>query len=168
MDYAVVAQIINTHGINGEVKLMCLMDSPDLLLHYRQFFLETNHAYQPLDIKRSRIHKQMLLVEFETITHIDQADDLKGRYLYVPQEALPALPDGVYYLHQLKDLDVYTDEHEYLGRIDSIIETGARDVYSVMDSDGHEILIPNIDEVVLHVDLDKRRMMVHLLKGLRD
>ena len=166
MEKAVVAQIVNTHGVKGEVKVISLMDYPEQVQGYERFFLED--GTEELSVKRSRVHKQMLLVEFEEIGSMDEAEIYKGRYLSVLKSELPPLEEGSYYLHDLEGLSVFTDEEEYLGKLDSIIETGARNVFSVMDEERNEILLPNIEEVVLEVDLENRRMIVHLMPGLRD
>jgi 16S rRNA processing protein RimM len=63
-------------------------------------------------------------------------------------------------------LQVYEGE-ELLGYISEIIETGANDVFAVRLTRGGELLIPNIPEVVLAVELEEKRMLVHLLEGLR-
>jgi 16S rRNA processing protein RimM len=47
-----------------------------------------------------------------------------------------------------------------------VLQTGANDVYTVEMEDKREVLIPAIGECILDVDLDERKMQVHLLKGL--
>lgn len=166
MDKAVIAQIVNTHGVKGEVKVLSLMDSPDMVLNYTRFYLE--HENGELHVLRARLHKQMLLIEFKEIDSMDKAESFKGTYLTVPKSELPALANGSYYLHDLEGISVYTDEDEYLGKIDSILETGSRNVFSVMDENKKEILLPNTEDIVLNIDLESQRMVVHLIPGLRD
>ncbi|QRN86262.1 16S rRNA processing protein RimM [Clostridia bacterium] len=166
MDKAVIAQIVNTHGVKGEVKVLPLMDSPEMVLHYDRFYLENESG--ELHVLRARLHKQMLLIEFKEIDTMDKAESFKGKYLTIPKSELPALKKGSYYLHDLEGISVYTDEDEYLGKIDSILETGSRNVFSVLDEENKEILLPNIEDVVLNIDLESQRMVVHLMPGLRD
>jgi 16S rRNA processing protein RimM len=61
---------------------------------------------------------------------------------------------------------VFSDEGQNLGVITEWIETGANGVYIVRDEAGKEILLPDIDEVVLKIDLEQQQMTVHLLEGL--
>jgi len=56
---------------------------------------------------------------------------------------------------------------ENLGVLAAIMETGANEVYIIDQSDGQELLIPAIPEVILKIDLEQKRMDVHLLEGLR-
>jgi 16S rRNA processing protein RimM len=75
------------------------------------------------------------------------------------------LEEGEFYLYQAIGLAVYTDEGEHLGQIAEIIETGANDVYVVHGPRG-EVLLPDIEECVLEIDLDAKKMTVHLIDGL--
>ena len=76
------------------------------------------------------------------------------------------LPEGQYYHHQIIGLKVLTQQGELLGTIIEILETGANDVFVIRPSNGREILIPDTDEVILQIDLDKGQMIIHLLPGL--
>ena len=59
-----------------------------------------------------------------------------------------------------------TDQGQELGWVAEWIETGANGVYLVRDEEGNEVLLPDIDDVVLKIDLDNQQMIVHLLEGL--
>jgi 16S rRNA processing protein RimM len=50
--------------------------------------------------------------------------------------------------------------------VTEIISTGANDVYVVVGPDG-ELLLPAIESVILEIDLDADRMVVHMMEGLR-
>jgi 16S rRNA processing protein RimM len=90
---------------------------------------------------------------------------LRGQLLLIPEdEALP-LAEGEYFLYQLVGLAVYTDEGEHLGSLVEVLETKANNVFVVRGSRG-EVLLPDIDEVVLEIDFEAERMLVHLLPGL--
>ena len=87
--------------------------------------------------------------------------------LMVRVENLPPLPVGEYYIHELIGLSVVdVDNDAYLGEITEIIETGANDVFVVRSNQGSEILLPDIDEVILAIDIDRKEVRVHLLPGL--
>jgi 16S rRNA processing protein RimM len=83
-------------------------------------------------------------------------------------DLLPTLDEGEYYHHQLIGLRVILDEDgSELGTVAKIIETGgANDVFLVQSEDGDELLLPDIEPVVLNIDLDHREIRVNLLPGL--
>ena len=81
--------------------------------------------------------------------------------VFVKISELPPLPEGEYYHHQLIDLKVVDLTGKELGTITEILETGANDVYLVTDAEGHEMLLPAIQDVIIRVDLEKHEMQVN-------
>jgi 16S rRNA processing protein RimM len=92
---------------------------------------------------------------------------MRGVLLTVPEDDIAALPQGTYYHFQLIDMQVVSDEDELLGVIVEILDTSANDVYVVRGETAPDLLIPAIREVVLDVDVEVGRMLVHLVPGLR-
>jgi 16S rRNA processing protein RimM len=84
----------------------------------------------------------------------------------IPLDRAVPLENGEYYLYQVIGLGVETDKGEALGRVIDVIETGANDVFVVQGASG-ELLIPAIGDVVQHLDLEARRLVVRLIPGLR-
>jgi 16S rRNA processing protein RimM len=84
----------------------------------------------------------------------------------VRADELPALPEGELYQHQILGLRVVSDDGLNIGRLESILETGANDVLIVRQATGGEILLPVIDDVILDIDLDAGEIRVHLTPGL--
>ena len=80
---------------------------------------------------------------------------------------MAALPEGEFYLHQLLGLRVVRDEDNLpLGQVAEILETGANDVFLVRRETGADLLLPDIDPVILKIDLEQGEIRVHLLPGL--
>jgi 16S rRNA processing protein RimM len=76
------------------------------------------------------------------------------------------LPEGEHYHHELLGLQVFSDEGQLLGALTQIMVTRANDVYIVRSDTGSEILLPAIESVILEIDLEQGKMVVHLLPGL--
>jgi 16S rRNA processing protein RimM len=83
----------------------------------------------------------------------------------VPLEDAVPLEEGEYYHFQLEGMDVVTETGEWLGRVGEVLRGGAHDVYLVRGPRG-EILLPAVEDVILELDLEARKMTVHLLPGL--
>lgn len=73
-----------------------------------------------------------------------------------------------YFIADLIDLEVYDENGQYLGVLTNVIETGANDVYAVTLGDGREALFPAIKQCILDVDMESRKMKVHIMEGLLD
>lgn len=63
-------------------------------------------------------------------------------------------------------LAVVSDQGVELGTLKDVLETGANDVYVVAMKDGKELMLPAIGDCILNVDLEQRRMEVHVRRGL--
>ncbi|MBP6068643.1 MAG: 16S rRNA processing protein RimM [Anaerolineaceae bacterium] len=159
-----IGRLQRVHGVDGEIAMRVLTDFPQRIRHGKQVFVGEDH--QQMIIESVRPKAELLLLTFKGITTREAAQELTNLEVFVEARNLPKLPEGKYYHHQILGLQVYEGE-ELLGYISEIIETGANDVFAVRLTRGGELLIPNIPEVVLAVELEEKRMLVHLLEGLR-
>ena len=165
--YISIGQIINTHGIRGELKVKVFSDSvhrfEGLDKVYASADIEGGERLE-LDITGLRYHKDMALMKLGQIHDMSQAEKLKNYYLQVPESELPPLPEGRYYIYQLEGLLVWEGDVCY-GELTEVMQPGSNDVYVVSDGN-REILIPALKSVIKSVDLDKGRMEVELPAGL--
>lgn len=161
VDLIEVGQIVNTHGIRGEVKINPWTDDMEELLELDVFYLSGG---KELHVTDSRIHKNCLIVRFREISDMNEAERYKGTTVYT--EKVP-LPEGRYYIADLIGMEVF-EEGKLLGKIQDVFQTGANDVYDIKTTDGKSILIPVIPDVVLEVNVEEKRMDVKLPAGLLD
>ena len=63
-------------------------------------------------------------------------------------------------------LDVFTDDNEYLGKLEDIYNTGSNDIYVVKNELGKQVLLPAIEDVIKNIDMDNKKVIVHLIPGL--
>ena len=105
-------------------------------------------------------HKGRLVMQFEKISSIEDAETLRGAELRVPIDALPDLPQGSYYHHELKGLEVRDESGASMGRVTEIWETGATPVLVIHDSRQRETLLPLVDAFILEVDVRNGFMCV--------
>lgn len=159
--FIVVGQVIAPWGVRGEMKVEVMTDFPDRFSPQEEVHIDG----RPMTIERSRWHKGRVILKLANIDSVEAAQELRGRFLELPQSKLRPLPEDQYYRFQLIGLDVLTTEGELLGQIAQILPTGSNDVY-VVPTKGGELLIPAIDEVVKSVDLEKGCMVIEIIDGL--
>ena len=161
-----IGKIVGIHGIKGTSKLRSYAESlsvfsPGNSILFRDLLgRETSY-----EINWVKPHTGIPLISFKGITNRDQAKALIGGELFIPQSELPELDEDTYYWVDLIGIEVYTTTEEFLGRIESILETGSNDVYVVKKHET-EVLIPALESVVLEIDLAHNRMQVDLPEGL--
>ena len=159
-----IGQIVNTHGLRGDLKVMPWCDDPEVFHELAYVLIDG----QEFEIQKSSIHKNMVLLKLEGIDHINDAEGYRNKVLTVPREELGELPEGTYYICDLLGCEVETVEGRFLGKICDIIKTGSNDVYVVEDESRKQVLIPVIDEVICSVDIEAKRIVIKPLKGLID
>jgi len=161
-----IGKIVGIHGIKGTNKLRSYAESLSVFLPGRSILVRDLRGREAsYEIHWVKPHTGTPLVSFKGITDCDQAKTLIGAELFIPQSELPELDEDTYYWYDLIGIEVVTMTGEFLGRIESIIETGSNDVY-VVKSNEKEVLIPALESVVLDIDLEHKRMQVDLPEGL--
>jgi 16S rRNA processing protein RimM len=126
---------------------------------------ESSGQVKNREINWVRPHTGTALISFKGINDRSQAEALIGSELIIQKEELPDLEEDTHYWIDLIGIEVYTSEDKYLGRIESIIETGSNDVYVVKDKK-KEVLIPALASAVVDIDIKHKRMQVELPEGL--
>ena len=138
--YLEIGQIVNTRGLKGEVKV---------------------NSYSEVSYTKNQV-----ILKLKNVDTIEEAEKLRNSTILVDRESLDELPEDVYYIADLIGLDVYTDENEYLGKVDDIFNTKSNDVYVVKDDLGKSKLLPGIPEVIKEISLEDGKIIVHLIEGL--
>jgi 16S rRNA processing protein RimM len=164
-EYLAVGKLRRPHGVRGEMLMSVWTDFPERLQPGTLIYVGKDH--KPVQIKSMREHKQDALIAFDEFNDREEIGQFRNQVVYVRTADIPALPDDGIYLHQLLGLQVVRDEDgTLLGMVAEIIETGANDVFLVRREGKRDILIPDIDPVVLKVDLENGEIRVNLIPGL--
>ena len=164
-DYFVIGDVVNTQGIKGEVRVIPCTDDESRFELLDSVFLEQRGKMTEYYIENVRYHKQFVLLKFEGVDDMTAAEKLKGATVKIPPEDALPLEEGEYYIRDLYDMNVVTDEGEDLGIIKDILFTGANDVYVVKPEKGKDILIPAIKECILDVDVENKKDDCKAFKG---
>jgi len=166
--YLAVGRVLRPHGLRGELRVEILTDYPERLEQHAYFYLASPNspeAVRRYPVDKLRRHKEVLLLKLGGCDDRNGADKLRGMLVQIPIEEAVPLEEGEYYHFQLIGMQVETESGELLGRIVEVLETGANDVYVVRGPWG-EVLLPAVEDVVLELDLEAKRMVVHLLPGM--
>ena len=166
-----VGSITQTHGIRGEVKVFPLTDDISRFKNMKNLLLDGGkEGYISLEVENVRPQKNLVILKFKGIDNINDIEKYKGHGLFVTKENRVKLKKDEYFIADLIGCEVYTDENpdDKFGTISDVMETGANDVYEIELEAGGTVLLPAIKECILGVDVDARRVDIHLMKGLMD
>lgn len=161
-----VGVISSTHGVRGEVKVFPTTDDVKRFKKLKKVILDTGKEQLPLEIEGVKFFKQFVILKFRVIDNINDIEKYKGKRLLVDREHAVKLKKDEYFIADMIGMDVFTEDGELFGALKDVMETGANDVYIIEMSDGKEVLVPAIKQCILDVDIENRKMVIHLLEGL--
>jgi len=157
LKFVEAGEIVNTHGIRGEVKVLCWLDDPEMLCAFdrcriggREYHMDTVRA-----------HKTCNLVKLSGVDTPEEARKLRGKVLELFREDID---DAVIFAAELVGMEVIADETP-IGTIREVLDYPGNSVYVVRGE--HEYLIPAVKQFILSTDMEKNEMRVYLLEGMR-
>lgn len=166
-DFFRVGVIANTHGIRGEVKIFPTTDDVKRFDYLKEAYIDAGKEKIKVEVSNVRYFKNLVIVKFKDIDNINDIERYKGKDLLVTRENALPLEEGEYYLADIIGANVYTEDGILFGSLEDVIETGANLVYSVQH-EGKEVLLPVIDDCVKEVNVEEKKLIVHIMKGLLD
>lgn len=157
-DNILIGRIVGPHGIRGGVRVQVLTDFPERFEAGRDLFVG-NEVRQ---IKKVMWHKDQVRLDLVGITTREQAEALKWVELSVPASDLPELDEDEFLVSDLMGLPVFEEDGTPLGPIRDILSTPAHEILVV-----GEILIPAVEAFITEIDLEKGRVYVRLIDGMK-
>ena len=156
LPYIEAGEIVTTHGVRGEVKVLSWLDSPEMLCKFdrcridgREYVMDT-----------VRVQKTCNLVKLRGVDTMEDAQKLRGKTMELYREDIS---DELIFAAELVDVEVFADGAS-IGRIKEVLDYPGNSVYVVQGE--REYLIPAVKEFILSTDLEKNQMQVKLLKGM--
>ena len=150
-------EIVTTHGVRGEVKVLTWLDSPEMLCDFDRCRIDGKEWR----LESVRVQKTCNLVKIEGIDSMEAAQALRGKVLELFREDMD---ESVIFGAELIGMEVVSGG-ETIGKITEVLDYPGNSVYVVRGS--HEYMIPAVKEFVLSTDLDSNVMEVKLLEGMR-
>jgi len=169
MEYLRVGQLVNTHGLRGEVKIKGNTDFPEQRFALGKTVWLTHPTQSealPLTVSHVRNHKSSLLVQFQEWNTINQAELYKGGWFVVPPDDEIVDGDDGFYFHQIIGCQVVTTDGEQIGKVKEILTLPANDVWVVARDGAKDLLLPYIEDIVKEVDVSKHQIRIEWMEGL--
>ena len=161
--FLVVAHILGTVGLAGELRAQIVTDFPSRLRRHRTVHL--GDELRPYRVAGWRLQGDRATLRLESVDDVATAHALVGAEVCVPTEAAARPPKGEYFWHDVIGLTVLTEGGEELGHVADIVRTGANDVYVVEGPRGR-VMIPAIESVIKEMSPADGRIVIHPLPGL--
>lgn len=149
-----IGQIINTHGIKGEVKVYSLTEDINKFKRLKTVLVGGVEK----NILGVKFQKDRVILKIEGIDSMNEAETYKEKYIEVLRDKEPELPIDTYYVSDLKECTVYDTSGKELGRVFDVINTPNNDVYWIQEP--KELLIPVLRDIVLSVDINLKKIII--------
>lgn len=159
-----IGQIVNTHGLKGELKIYSYTDYPERFEEIQYFYMEENS--EKFEIEKVKYHKGMPILKIKGIDSIESAEKYRGNNLFIDEENVRELDEDEYMIGDLIGLDVELMDGTVLGQVVNVLQYTANDIYVIHSSGGDEYLVPALKEFVPTIDLQKKLMVVKPVEGL--
>ena len=165
-----VGKIVNTHSLKGEVKVISSTDFEEQRFKKGSKLLITrgNQLIREVVVQSYRNHKNFLLVKFEGIDSVEEAEKLKNLQIKIDSDEVGELEENEFYFHEIIGCEVFDENRKLLGEIIEILTPGANDVWVIKGQNGKEILIPYIEDVVKKIDIENKKIDIEVMEGLID
>lgn len=154
-----IGEIVNTHGIKGEVRIISDFKYKELVFK-PDFNLYVGKKREKLTIATYRKHKNYDMVTFKGINDINDVLGYKGDSVYINREDIEI--DG-YVNEDIIGLEVYIED-KLIGDVTSILDNGAHEI--IVINDKH--MVPFIPQFIENVDLENKKIYINEIEGLID
>lgn len=160
MKYIYIGDVVNTHGLKGEVRLLSDFEYKKRVFK-KNFKIYIGRSKDKVVINTYRVHKEYDMLTFEGLTSIDDVIIYKGDKVYINRDDLKIKG---YFNEDLIGLSVYNND-KYIGKVEYIMKNKTYNIL-VVTEDENKNLIPNIPEFIINIDLENKRIDVKEIPGL--
>ena len=157
LQFIKAGEIVTTHGIRGEVKVLCWLDDPEMLCEFDRCRI----SGKEYTIDQCRVQKTCNLVKLSGVDTMEAAQTMRGKVIELYREDID---DEVIFADELKGVEVYADGVN-IGKIVDVLDYPGNAVYVVKGE--FEYMVPAVSHFIHSTDLAANRMEVRIIEGMR-
>ncbi len=157
LQFIEAGEIVTTHGVRGEVKVLPWLDSPEDLCDFDRCRI----GGAEYTIESCRVQKTCNLVKLSGIDTMEDAQAMRGKVIELYREDID---ETVIFAAELIGMEVFCED-EQIGIIKDVLDYPGNSVYVVKGQ--YEYMIPAVKQFILSTDMDNNRMQVKLIEGMR-
>ena len=157
LEFIEAGEIVNVHGLHGEVKVLCWLDDPEMLCEFDRCRI----AGKEYEMEQVRVQKTCNLVKLQGIETVEAAQLLRGKTLELYREDID---EEVIFAAELIGMEVFS-EGQKIGKITEVLDYPGNSVYVVKGQ--YEYMIPAVKHFILETNMEANTMQVKLIEGMR-
>lgn len=163
MEYIKIGQIVNTHGLDGQIKLNMYTENLDDIKKYN-IYLEKGKVFEKLNVLEIKKHKNQIILKIEDIDNFEKAESLKNKYVYIKDSEMReknVLNKNEYFIKDLIGLEVVDEDLTKIGILKDVLELYT-DVYVIERENKKDLLVPAIKQYVKEINIKENIMKIKL------
>ena len=156
LQFLEAGEIVTTHGVRGEMKVLPWADGPDFLLDFTRVCI----GGTDYKVESCRVQKTCNLLKLHGVDTMEAAQAMRGKTVEVYRADAPK---DMIFVAELIGMPVYADGVQ-IGTITDVLDYPGNKVYVVKGE--QEYMIPAVKAFILDTDMDNNRMQVRLIEGM--
>ena len=157
LQFLEAGEIVTTHGVRGEMKVLPWADGPDFLLD----FTRVRIGGTDYKVESCRMQKTCNLLKLRGVDTMEEAQAMRGKTVEVYRADAPK---DMIFVAELIGMPVYADGVQ-IGTIADVLDYPGNKVYVVKGE--YEYMIPAVKQFILSTDMENEIMQVRLIEGMR-
>ena len=157
-EYLSIGQIINTHGLKGELKVYPLTDDTRRFRKLKSVFIDNVER----KVLWCKLQSDKVILKIEGIETVEEAENYKRKYIEVKREDAVQLNEGEYFIADIIGCEVVDENGFVFGPVGDVIQTVSNDVYWVKGK--NELLVPALKTVIVKMDIENRKIVIKPLE----
>ena len=157
LQFLEAGQIVTTHGVRGEMKVLPWADGPEFLTEFDRVLIEGKEYA----VESCRVQKSCNLLKLKGIDTMEAAQAMRGKVVELYREDID---EEVIFAAELIGVEVFADG-ESIGKIKEVLDYPSHSVYVIRGK--YEYMIPAVNHFILSTDVEANRMEVRLIEGMR-
>ncbi len=158
--------ILRPHGLKGEVQLVLDVDEPESYKGLSTIYIQAKAGLVPYGIRIDHLNNGKAIARLDGVDTQEQAQAMKGRTVWLPLEELPELKEDQFYYHEIVGFVVHDQATgQDVGTVTDVYELPQQDTLAV-NANGAEVLIPLVDDFLVEVNKEDKRIVMNLPEGL--
>ena len=159
-------KVLNSFGLNGQVKIDVYLEDLKLLKTVKVFLLGDSLLKRKINFLKNTKNSTWI-ADVVDVKIKEQADQLKGQFIFLEKKYLPSLMTNEFYYEDLKGLKVKIDGGPQKGFVHDVFNFGSGEVLEVsLDDSDATRYIPFDKDNVSEIDLANRTIILTPIKGL--
>tara|TARA_Y100001960_G_C14544031_1_gene762357 strand:- start:138 stop:656 length:519 start_codon:yes stop_codon:yes gene_type:complete len=166
MNWVPFGKFGKTHGLKGALKFYSIIDDLEVCRRVSLIkVIQPDGQETQNEVESVRGHRSPFVLKLRGLCSIEQADNLRGCEVLTLREEFGDPPEDKYFPFDVEGLEAYDEGGRYYGTVEEVLKTGSNDVY-VIRGGGRELLLPAIDWVICKIDLENKKLIFRVVKGL--